>query len=99
MFGTSNRRLSEKYGLKVYLCIEHHLHDGGPYAVHRNKDIRDMLDKAAQKAFEQKYPTLSFRDIFGKNFLDKSDTVAEDVAEDAEPGFAFIEDGVEDFDW
>lgn len=23
-FGTANRKLSEKYGLKVYLCAEHH---------------------------------------------------------------------------
>ena len=101
-FGTGNRWLSEHYGLKVYLCIRHHLHDGGPKAVHRNAEVRKMLDKAAQKAFERKYPTLSFRAIFGKNHLSESDfedTVAEEAAEDAEPGFAFIEDGIEDFDW
>lgn len=99
VFGAGNRRLSEKYGLKVYLCIKHHLHDGGPYAVHRNKAVRDMLNKEAQMIFEHKYPTLSFREIFGKNYLDESDSVAEEEAEDAEPGFMFIEDGIEDFDW
>ena len=34
MPGTANRRLSERYGLKVYLCIGHHL--VGPDAVHNN---------------------------------------------------------------
>lgn len=24
IFGTAGRRLSERYGLKVYLCMEHH---------------------------------------------------------------------------
>lgn len=70
VFGIGNRKLSERYGLKVYLCVRHHLHDGGPYAVHRNKDIREMLCKEAQKAFMKEYPDKSFLQIFGKNWLD-----------------------------
>lgn len=69
VFGTSGRKLSEKYGLKVYLCRKHHLHDGGPYAVHRNNNVREMLCKKAQKKFEENFPDLSFREIFGKNYL------------------------------
>lgn len=58
MYGGQNRRLSEKYGLKVYLCINHHTYDGGPEAVHRNDDIRRMLEKDAQRAFERAYEQL-----------------------------------------
>jgi len=72
-FGRGIRKLSEKYGLKVYLCIPHHLYDGGEEAVHRNDEVRRMLDKEAQKAFERKYPNLLFLDVFGKNLLDDAD--------------------------
>lgn len=64
--GTANRKQSEKYGLKVYLCIEHHLYDGGPEAVHRNNRIRRYVETAAQAAFEKHFPWLDFKDIFGR---------------------------------
>ncbi len=66
-YGTANRKLSEKYGLKVYLCMEHHTYDGGSEAVHRNHDIDIKLKGVAQEAFEKKYPSLDFKSIFGKN--------------------------------
>lgn len=69
VFGTSGRALSEKYGLKVYLCLRHHLHDGGPDAVHRNPQIRKLLCEKAQIEFEKHYPGKSFREIFGKNYI------------------------------
>lgn len=69
--GNPGRKLSERFGLKVYLCFNHHTYDGGPEAIHRNNDIRRMVEKEAQKAFEKTYPTLSFRKIFGKNTLDE----------------------------
>lgn len=95
VFGTSNRRLSERYGLKVYLCVLHHLHDGGPEAVHRNADIRKMLAECAQRAFERKYPNLSFRAIFGMNYI----THAEEAEElEKEPGFEHVE-GLNGLDW
>ena len=53
MPGTANRRLSERYGLKVYLCIEHHLI--GPEAVHNNIRLRRLLQANAQMAFERKH--------------------------------------------
>ena len=73
MFGSGRRKLSEHYGLKVYLCYAHHTYDGGPEAVHRNDAIRRMLEKDAQRAFEKAYPALNFREIFGKNVLDESE--------------------------
>lgn len=69
--GTANRKLSEKYGLKVRLCLPHHL--DGRAAVHNNHEIMQMLQQDAQRAFEDRFPELSFREIFGKNFLDDSD--------------------------
>lgn len=68
IFGGPNRTLSEQYGLKVYLCPEHH--EFAPYAVHsdpKGKNNR-YLQEQGQKAFEKKYPDLSFREIFGKNY-------------------------------
>ena len=44
-FGGPNRKLSEKYGLKVYLCPEHHR--TGPDAVHQNSDYMQILHEAA----------------------------------------------------
>ena len=67
IFGRGMRKLSEHYGLKVYLCIPHHPYDGGPEAVHRNNQVRRYLDAEAQTAFEKAYPHLVFSDIFGKN--------------------------------
>ena len=65
--GTANRRLSQKYGLTAYLCENHHnMADEG---VHYDKEFRNQLQKLGQEAFEQKYPNLSFRAIFGKNYL------------------------------
>ncbi len=68
-YGTANRRLSEKYGLKVYLCQAHHTYAGSMEAVHRNHDIDVQLKEKAQKEFEQKYPGLCFKEIFGKNYV------------------------------
>jgi hypothetical protein len=68
IFGNhANRKLSEKYGLKVYLCIWHHTE--GKEAVHNNAEMKNLLHKRGQKAFEKHYPDLDFRQIFGKNYL------------------------------
>lgn len=65
MNGNPNRKWSEKYGLKVYLCIPHHRE--GAEAVHKNRQIKGLLQQKAQEAFERRYPQLSFREIFGIN--------------------------------
>lgn len=67
MPGTANRRLSERYGLKVYLCIEHHL--VGPEAVHSNIRLRRLLQANAQMAFERRYSHEKWMEAFGRNFL------------------------------
>jgi hypothetical protein len=50
--GRANRKLSEKYGLKVWLCREHHRGDTG---VHKNAELSDNLKEIAQKTFEETY--------------------------------------------
>lgn len=65
--GTANRRLSEKFGLKVKVCAFHH-NLGGKYCVHQNKEMELELKVAGQTAFENKYPDLEFIKIFGRNY-------------------------------
>lgn len=66
-FGTANRKLSERYGLKVWLCKAHHTASGG--AVHMNK-MADLLVKcSAQEVFEQEHTRKDFMSIFGRNYL------------------------------
>ncbi|MCM1192912.1 MAG: hypothetical protein NC123_15610 [Butyrivibrio sp.] len=109
IFGTANRRLSEKYGLKVYLCMAHH--EEGREAVHRNAVNALILKKAAQKAFEKRWPELDFRQIFGKNFLGEEDipVVRQQASrpgkesgsgKEAGPaaGFRFLDTGLETMD-
>lgn len=66
IFGGSNRKWSEKYGLWVWLT--HEEHNEPPRGVHFNKGVRRALQREAQRAFEQKYPDLDFRAIFGKDY-------------------------------
>lgn len=67
MEGTANRRLSEHYGLKVYLDPEHHrLSEESP---HRNAGINEKLHMYAQKAFEEKYSYEKWMEVFGRNYI------------------------------
>ena len=67
IYGTSNRKHSEKYGLKVWLCLEHHT---GSCGVHFNKSLDIHLKKLAQEHFEAAHGSRNeFLKIFGKNFL------------------------------
>lgn len=66
--GGSNRKWSEKYGLKVYLCGLS-CHREGPKAVHKNKTVNNMIKAAAQRAFIEKVGTREeFYQIFGRYY-------------------------------
>lgn len=66
-FGTSNRKQSEKYGMKVWLCQEHHTGSAG---AHFNKDLDMHLKKFAQTHFEANLGTrTAFRSIFGRSYM------------------------------
>lgn len=96
LFGTANRKLSERYGLKVYLCLEHH--EEGPEAVHKNADLARMLKVEAQRAFSIRFPNLDWMAIFGRNYIDDDMTEQEEekpaAGQQEQPdGFFFLEPG------
>lgn len=95
IFGTANRRLSEQYGLKVYLCPDHHRL--GAMAVHRNAEVAEILIKAAQIAFMRKYSLDQFIATFGKNYLDDED-IPPKIREKGD-GFERIHDPLDGIDW
>lgn len=72
IFGGSRRKLSEKYGLVVWLCGSR-CHREGPYSVHMNAKIMDELHQFGQRLAQEKYGWTvdEFRDIFGANYLDE----------------------------
>lgn len=67
MGGTANRRLSEKYGLKVYLEPWHHRL--GAESPHRSAEINGRLHVEAQKAFEGRHSHEEWMEAFGRNYL------------------------------
>ena len=67
IFGAANRKWSEKYGLKLWLCPEHHnMSDAG---IHFNKELDDHAKQMAQLYFELMYGADKFMEIFGRNYL------------------------------
>ncbi len=68
-FGAGRRKLSERYGMKVHLCLLHHRDQ--EIGVHgRNTELRRKLEKDGQQAFEQIHSRKEFIEIFGQNYLD-----------------------------
>ncbi len=65
-FGSANRKQSEKYGLKVWLCAEHHRGNSG---VHFNKELDLSIKRFAQSEFEKTHTREEFIQIFGKSYL------------------------------
>ena len=66
-YGTSNRKLSEEYGLKVWLCCaDHNFSNSG---VHFNKELDIKLKQLAQRKFEETHTREEFMTIFGKSWL------------------------------
>ena len=67
IYGTANRKLSDKYGLVVPLCHEHHR---GQTGVHFNRDFDISLKKLAQEKFNSVYGSNKrFLEVFGKSYL------------------------------
>jgi hypothetical protein len=67
VFGGMNRKLSEIYGMKVWLCNYHHT--GSHESVHINHDVMRCIRQYAQRVFENKYSHEMFMQVFGKNYL------------------------------
>lgn len=67
IYGTGKRELSEKYGLKVYLCYIHHRGKDGVHSGNKTLDI--ALKKYAQIQFEKTHSREEFIQIFRRNYL------------------------------
>ena len=69
IYGTGQRKLSEKYGLKVWLRAD--WHNMSDYGVHFNKKLDTELKQMAQKKAMKVYgwSIEDFIKIFGRNYL------------------------------
>lgn len=67
IFGGPNRKWSEKYGLKVWLCPR--CHRDPSHGVHFNRDVMKIMHRTGQQAFEKEHSRGEFMNIFGKNYL------------------------------
>ena len=66
MSGTANRKLSETYGLWIWLCYDHHR---GQIGVHSDYFLKERTEKDAQRAFEAMWGHVAWMAIFRKNYL------------------------------
>lgn len=64
--GVANRRISEKYGLTVWLCHKHHT---GAEGAQYEKELNRKLKADAQRAFEQQHGRSEWMKLIGKNYL------------------------------
>lgn len=68
IYGTANRKKSEKYGFKVWLCAYHH--NMSNEGVHFNKPFDLALKAKAQAYFEKHHGSREdFIREFGKSYL------------------------------
>ncbi len=65
--GTANRRKSEQYGFKVWLCAPHH--NMSKEGVHFDKSKEIELKQLAQRHFEEQHTREEFIREFGKSWL------------------------------
>lgn len=66
--GTANRKKSEKYGLKVWLCARHH--NMSEEGVHFDPLLNRAIEMKAQQYFERHIGSHEeFMKEFGRNYL------------------------------
>ncbi len=84
-FGEKNRKWSEKYGLKVWLCpYDHRDNKDGVHG--QNVAKRLYLQRIAQEAFEKTHSREEFVRIFGKNYAQEE----EEESQADSPGITWI---------
>lgn len=67
LYPAANRKLSERYGLWVYLRWD--WHNGKDYGVHYNRELDLWLKQIGQSEFERQHTREEFTGIFGRNYL------------------------------
>jgi len=65
-FGNPNAALSQKYGMTIRLCYDHHQHP--KTGVHFNKEFRYQMQQEYKQKFAEMHPDLDFYSIFKSNF-------------------------------
>lgn len=85
-----NRQNSEAEGLKVYLCLDHHIM--GPEAVHNNHKNMRILHRDGQRAYERTHSRAEFMSLIGRNYLDEEKQ--EEPKKDTKDGFMFLEENL-----
>ncbi len=69
-FGNGQREKSDRYGLVVWLCYDHHRGNlPGRRGVHFSKPLDDELKRVAQAAFEGAHGYEVFMAEIGRNYL------------------------------
>ena len=66
--GVANRKISEKYGFKVWLC---HIHHTGAHGAQYDQELNLLLKQEAQKAFEVHHSRAEWMDLIRKNYLEE----------------------------
>ena len=67
MYGTANRKISDRNGYVIPLCYEHHI---GSTGIHRNRGMDLYWKQTAQMHYEKhKGSRQDFRNEFGKSWL------------------------------
>lgn len=77
MYGGGKRKDSERLGLTVYLCREHH--KDGPAAVHNFRDTREYLCREAQKEYEKSRTREEWMGLGFKNYLEREEKKLENA--------------------
>ena len=67
IFDGPNKPLSEADGLKVYLCVNHHIMH--KEAVHENIENMRLLQAAGQRAYEREHTRAEFMERYHRNYL------------------------------
>ena len=67
IFFSALRPISDKYGLKVWLCAYHHRDQKN--GAHGNREVDLYLKQKAQQAFEKKHGHEKFMEIIKRNYL------------------------------
>ena len=67
--GHANRKLSEKYGLKIWLRVDWHRDTN--YSIHMDRRFRERVQREVQLIAMEHYgwTVEDFRKIFGRSFL------------------------------
>lgn len=69
VFGGANKKIAERYGLKVRLC-HNRCHIFGKDAVHQKAEVAHKLQEEAQLAWEENYgDRAEFMRLFGRNYV------------------------------